>query len=116
MPFTKPERRQPMLDGELKDIEPGDRCYEKYQQQMDAFDLERRWKTVDKLAERFLPDSDVRAYFLAFLVFFALHVMPYELEMRAKNGDIRGRTFVWGQKPQQTRRSLWARLVSIFTA
>lgn len=116
MPFTKQERRAPMLAGELKDIEPGDRCQEKYQQIMDAWDNEPRWKTVDLLAKRFLPDEDVRAFFLAFLVFFAIHAMPYEEKMRAKNGDIRGRR--WNELLGRglPRRTLWQRIKDLFIA
>lgn len=91
MPFIEKKRRKPMLEGQLKDITPGDLCYEKYQQIMDAWDKENRWRTVDKIAESIMPGSDSRAMFLAFLVFFHLHAMKYEAKMRKKNGDVRGR-------------------------
>lgn len=91
MPFIEKTRRKPMLDGTLLDVQPGDRCYEKYQQIMDAWDAKKRWQTIDKIAESILPGADSRAMFLAFLVFFSLHGMKYEQTMRKKNGDIRGR-------------------------
>jgi hypothetical protein len=72
---------------------PGDRCYLKYAQIMEMWRAEPRWTTVDEIykwvkeaAEE--PDMQ-RAKELAFMVFFNLHVMPYELKKMKDNGDIR---------------------------
>ncbi len=91
MPFTLKERRALMLAGELADVKPGDRCFEKYQHMMNAWTKEKRWTTIDKLAEPIITGPDGRAHFLAFLVFMHFHGFPYEAKMRKKNGDIKGR-------------------------
>lgn len=83
MPFVDQAHRD-SPDMEL----PGDRCFREYKYLMEQWTAWPRWTTVDKLAERLYPDQYDRAYFLAFLVFFAKHAMPYE-ELRVKeHGDI----------------------------
>lgn len=67
---------------------PGDRCYVEYKKIMNAWGESPRWTTIDKMATRFISNDDDRAYFLAFLVFFALHGMKYEEIKREENGDI----------------------------
>lgn len=69
---------------------PGDRCYREYKHIMDEWQKSKRWGTVDQLAERLFPDDYDRAYFLAFLVFFAKQAMPYEESRIKLNGDITG--------------------------
>ncbi len=91
MPFTEKKRRTAMLQGQLVDVQPGDLCFEKYQAMMDAWTKEKRWKTIDKLAEPILTGPDSRAHFLAFLVFMHFHGYKYEEQARKKNGDIKGR-------------------------
>lgn len=68
---------------------PGDRCYMEYKGIMARWDAEPRWTTVDAIAENLFPNPIKRAYFLAFLVFFQLHVLPYEKRQQWKNGDVR---------------------------
>lgn len=83
MPFVTAEHRQE------PDMEvPGDRCFVEYQKMMTAWNLTPRWTMVDAIASMIWPDKFKRALVLAFLVFFALHVMPYELKKREENGDI----------------------------
>lgn len=94
MPFTPIDRRQPMLDGTLTEIKPGDRCFKYYYPMVQAWKVERRWTTAHELYKAMLGRraylilDDAVAEELAWQVFFQLHVMPYEIEMQAKNGDI----------------------------
>jgi len=83
MPFVDEEHRR------AQDFEiPGDRCYWEYKLIMDKWRNSPRWTTVDAIAERLWPDDWKRAFALAFLVFFVLHVMKYERIKRIENGDI----------------------------
>lgn len=83
MPFVNEEhRKHPDIDV------PGDRCYMCYRAMMFAWKQEPRWTTVDRIATVIWPEPWYRAQILAFLVFFALIVMPYELMKRSENGDI----------------------------
>ena len=95
MPFIEQWRRDKInrlgLDS-LALITPGDRCYVHYKRMVDAWNKEPRWTTAHVLArdaamESTDPDENT-ASFLAFLVFFNTHVMPYELKKREENGDI----------------------------
>jgi len=67
---------------------PGDRTYVEYRAIMARWRDNPRWTTVDKIAENLFPNPIKRAYFLAFLVFFQLHVLDYERLKREQNGDI----------------------------
>lgn len=95
MPFIEQERRDIInrlgLSG-LVDIRPGDRCYVHYKRMVDAWNKEPRWTTAHALARDTAADDnghdDNTAAFLAFLVFFNTHVMPYELKKREENGGI----------------------------
>lgn len=96
MPFIKPERRNIIdehgIEG-LADIEPGDRCYVHYKRMMDAWRRAPRWGTAHRLMKETLGaiDKDKEesaARFLAWQVFFALHVVPYEIRKEEENGDI----------------------------
>ena len=83
MPFVELEHR------EKQDFEvPGDRCYIEYRKIMTAWAASPRWTMVDAIAAQIWPDKWKRALILAFLVFFCLHVMPYEEKKRKENGDI----------------------------
>ena len=99
MPFTKTKDRRKMdriqaMTRELRDlmidIKPGDRCFLEYRRMMREWKKNTGWTTADTLAANLLPDEQARAYFLAFLVFFNLHVMPYERMKQRENGDITG--------------------------
>ena len=86
MPFVTKEHR----DNPDRNF-PGDRCYIEYKKIVDKWLSEPRWTTVDKILEELDPfgfNQIKRAQFLAFLVFFNLHVMPYEEQKRVENGDI----------------------------
>lgn len=73
----------------MPDMEvPGDRCYVFYKELMKMWKENPRWTTIDKMAEYFIKDPQLRAAFLAFLVFFAIHGMDYEQIKRKENGDI----------------------------
>lgn len=97
MPFTESKDRRKMdrilaLQQELHslavDIKPGDRCFIEYRRIMSEWRKNPRWTTVDQLASAIFPDEATRAYFLAFLVFFAMKAMPYEREKQRENGDV----------------------------
>lgn len=86
MPFTKRERRAPMLAGKLKDPLPGDYCYVEYKWMLDNWRENTSWATVDLLYRQVWicknPYLD-----LAWQVFFSLHVLPYERKKRKENGE-----------------------------
>lgn len=83
MPFVNAEHRAKQ-DFEI----PGDRCYLEYSLMTSAWRMSPRWAMVDAIAATIWSDKWKRATVLAFLVFFVLHVMPYELRKREENGDI----------------------------
>jgi hypothetical protein len=87
MPFVNQEHRD-KPDNNI----PGDRCYVHYRWMMDEWKKERRWTTADKIYAAVMRDDESleeqRAKELAWQVFFNLHVMKYEEEKRAENGDI----------------------------
>lgn len=87
MPFVNQEHR----DNPDRTI-PGDRCFGFYRVMVDVWKKERRWTTADAIYAEVMeidrPPEIQRAKELAWQVFFQLHVMPYELEKRAENGDI----------------------------
>jgi hypothetical protein len=83
MPFVDANHR------ENPDMEvPGDRCYVEYRRLIAAWKQNPRWTTADQLLGWLYPNPIKRAYFLAFLVFFALKVMPYEIQKIRENGDV----------------------------
>ena len=83
MPFVNAEHR------ENPDMQiPGDRCFLEYRAIMARWRANPRWTTVDELAERLYPNPFKRAFFLAFLVHFATHVLNYEEIKKRENGDI----------------------------
>ena len=94
MPFIEQWRRG-VIDKQgleaLTWITPGDRCYEHYKEMVDKWNKEPRWTTAHTIAKDIVmldgADEDV-AHFLAFMVFFNSHVMPYELKKREENGGI----------------------------
>ena len=98
MPFVKPDRRLLLNAGKIRsaDLEPGDRCYLYYKKMVEAWRAEPRWTTAHTIYKsNFMAVSrdefsldNYTARYLAWLVFFQLHVMPYELKKREENGDI----------------------------
>ena len=75
---------------------PGDRCYLFYREIMEEWKRAPRWTTVDTIMTKllnFLDGHDVNqasrsAALLAFMVFFAREVMPYEEKKCRENGEI----------------------------
>lgn len=97
MPFTEPKDRRKMdtllhLQMELaklhKDIKPGDLCFVQYRRMIREWNKNPRWTTVDNIAAGLFPDTEMRAAFLAFLVFFNFKALPYERMKQRENGDI----------------------------
>lgn len=83
MPFVTQEHR----DNPDQSI-AGDRCYIEYKKMVDLWQESPRWSTADVIATRLLTNPKKRAQFLAFLIFFNLHVMPYEIQKRVDNGEV----------------------------
>lgn len=83
MPFVNHEHRM-VQDTAV----PGDRCFIEYREIMNEWRSSPRWATVDAIAGVIWPNPWRRAAILAFLVFFVLHVIPYERKKRRENGDI----------------------------
>lgn len=83
MPFVSKEHRA-KPDTRIA----GDRCYLHYKKMADMWKASPRWTCVDQMLEEFMVDEEERAFFLAFLVFFAEKVMPYEQVRKIENGDI----------------------------
>lgn len=88
MPFVDQEHRV------SPDIQiAGDRCYLYYVKMVQRWKEAPRWTTVDSIYKDLVEDTDdtpafKRARELAWLVFFNLYAMPYELIKRSQNGDI----------------------------
>lgn len=78
---------------------PGDLCFVYYRVIMDKWNRERRWTTADAIFGYILKRSvwlilalkfnHLRAIWLAWQVFFHIHVMEYEQAKREQNGDIK---------------------------
>lgn len=84
MPFVSKEHRV-KPDATV----PGDRCYLHYKKMIQMWTASPRWTCVDQILEDFMTDDEERAFFLAFLVFFAEKVMPYEKLKQQENGDVK---------------------------
>lgn len=98
MPFIEQWRRDVLTRynndlSALGEVHPGDRCYVFYKKMVEQWKASPRWTTAHMIAREMFegeirdPEADT-ALFLAFLVFFNTHVMPYELKKREENGDI----------------------------
>jgi hypothetical protein len=100
-PFTTPEARDKMLKfletgiEPEAGIEPGDKCFVKYRDMMKAWTEAPRWTTAHNIYKKMrqeLPtitdEDEAIAYDLAWQVFFAIHVMKYELTKRSENGEV----------------------------
>ena len=94
MPFIKQERRDVIEKyglGGLNEIQPGDLCYVHYKSIVAQWRDDPCWTTAHKIFKgwAFLSSEDESvAARLAWEVFFALHILPYELKKREENGDI----------------------------
>lgn len=83
MPFVTDDHRKnpnPLI--------AGDRCYVHYRRMMTMWKTNPRWTTFDEMARFLYPDDEKRALFLALLVFFVFHAVPYEELKMEENGDI----------------------------
>lgn len=89
MPFVPQSNRKDMEQGNPPKT-VGDMCYLEYRKLMDSWVKERRWTTAHNELKRILGTNDEdAATILAYLVFFSLHVIPYEIEKRQENGEIK---------------------------
>ncbi len=90
MPFVPQENRKAMNDG-FPPITVGDKCFLEYQKLVSAWIKNKRWTTAHNEFKRLFDCTDAQAAkTLAYLVFFDLHVMPYEKDKQAENGDVYG--------------------------
>ena len=93
MPFISKERRH-MIDKEgMQPETPGDLCYTYYKPMIEKWRADKRWTTVHEIYQQIVNTRHLFAYTsaaqdLAWQVFFALEVIPYELQKRKENGDI----------------------------
>ncbi len=88
MPFTKLINRVSALQGVIGAV--GDLCFLAYKPLKEAWNKERRWTTAhNQYREVFNKTDEQAAKELAWLVHFVLNVIPYEIEMREKNGDVK---------------------------
>ncbi len=94
MPFIAPEARAAMAADVPFELKPGDKCFYFYVTMQQTWALNPRWTTADTIKEfvdRPHPDASwQRAKELAWDVFFAFVVLPYEAEMLVENGDVTG--------------------------
>ena len=102
MPFIEAGRRELIEKGLFlpKAIQPGDKCYLHYKRMVDCWRANPRWTTAHNIYKAMRGGSRLSyannpegfdskiAEELAWLVFFQLYVMPYELKKREENGDI----------------------------
>ena len=89
MPFVKPERRKPLLSGELKPEEPGDLCFLDYNYVIKTWTENPRWTTIHNVCKTLFNCNDSEASkFLAFLEFYLNHGHEYEIKKKSENGDI----------------------------
>jgi hypothetical protein len=85
MPFVKKECR----DEKHKPCSVGDLCYNEYKEIMKSWRQQPRWTTAhDEFRHLFDCTDEQAAKALAFFVFFAKHVMPYEDLKEKENGEI----------------------------
>ncbi len=103
MPFITKEKRL-LVDKDVRFAEvPGDLTYYFYRQFMNEWAKEKRWSTAHTLYKKYLVQTDhlqalkqtkwsnhdvITALHLAWQVFFSMHVMEYEVEKEAENGEI----------------------------
>lgn len=95
-PFIEDERREPAIKGTLKEPQRGDFCFLEYRPMIMAWKKSQRWTTADMLYQQYLRRREsiseskpkTAALDLAWQVFFALHVLPYEVRKRKENGEV----------------------------
>jgi hypothetical protein len=93
MPFIDEAARERVLEEGIITT-PGDRCFVYYRNMLRAWRESPRWGTVHSLHKNmtdnlhYLGSDDRTAYLLAWDVFFALHVIPYEVAKRDENGEV----------------------------
>lgn len=102
MPFTTPASREKYPDSKALDYnllqaglsgQVGDKCMIFYRIMHRAWKAAPRWTTAHNLFKGLLdstfdtPDDEAAAW-LAWQVFFNLHVMPYEIKKREENGEV----------------------------
>lgn len=103
MPFTDEESRLKFPDTTTQEAnlveahkngQPGDRCFIFYRPMIRAWRASPCWTTAHELRKKknydytYLGNDDRVALDLAWDVFFALHVVPYELKKREENGEV----------------------------
>lgn len=102
MPFTTPEARR--MTDESGPKEMGDLCFIHYRRMVRRWKASRRWTTAHNIYKELVAqrkylssptigitneiEDDVAAAELAWQVFFIKHVMVYENEKCALNGDV----------------------------
>lgn len=69
---------------------PGDVCFVHYKKLMDEWNKEKRWTNAHKITKEWfdLASDEDTAHFLAYMVWFNIHVMDYEQKKRSENGDV----------------------------
>ena len=95
MPFISPESRW-ILESGAEPETVGDICYLYYKPMMQRWNETRRWTTAHNIYKEWavkrtdpqMKEDEIVAGDLAWQVFFAMEVMPYELAQREKNGDV----------------------------
>jgi hypothetical protein len=94
MPFITEKTRAQLAGPVMFGLQPGDKCFLYYVAMMRRWGAERRWTTADALKAWVktpeLREDLQRAKELAWEVFFHDEVMPYEREMKTKNGAVTG--------------------------
>ena len=98
MPFISQDRREMLASPKIAPLtlEPGDLCYIHYKEMLDNWRTNPRWTTAHaifrdmvlypKLKQASKDNDAARA--LAWQVFFNLHVLPYEIDKRARHGEV----------------------------
>lgn len=85
-----------MLAGKIREPQRGDYCFLEYRPMILAWKKDPRWTTADKIYQGYLNrrrsmdtrTANVAPLDLAWQVFFALHVLPYEVKKRKENGEV----------------------------
>jgi hypothetical protein len=100
MPFITQDRRVAIDEYGLEaltEIAPGDICYAYYKPMVEQWKAKPRWTTAHHIYKDMVrwttslqnPNTDnAVAYSLAWQVFFAFYVLPYEREAEKRNGTI----------------------------
>lgn len=94
MPFITQEARR-MTDAIGPQV-VGDRCFLFYREMLRLWRKSPRWTTAHEIYQGVIlrtvgkpyEDVDTCALHLAWQVFFAFHVLPYEAQKRIDNGEV----------------------------